>query len=330
MRRRHPPTRTPALALALLALAACSGAQSALAPAGPEARAVAGLFWLMAAAGALIWLAVVLAYLHARRRGRRAWSPEAAGRLVLWAGAVFPATVLLGLLAYALWLMPALRPWTAPETPGLVVEVTGRQYWWEITYHPEGAPPVPSANALRLPAGVPVELRLASPDVIHSFWVPALAGKMDMIPGRTNRLLVEADAPGRWTGACAEYCGTAHALMRLEVAAESPEAFAAWLAAEAAPSPGAAAPGAEAFLAEGCGACHTVRGTAATGRVGPDLSHLGARPRIAAGTLPRSPETLARFIADPAAMKPGARMPGYAMLDPARLALIAGWLEGLR
>ena len=113
----------------------------------------------------------------------------AAGRLVLWGGALFPAATLLALLAYAFWLMPTLRPWAAPRDPGLVVEVTGHQYWWEVVYHPPDGPPVLTANEFRLPVGVRVEFRLASPDVIHSFWIPALGGKMDMIPGRTNRLL---------------------------------------------------------------------------------------------------------------------------------------------
>jgi cytochrome c oxidase subunit 2 len=325
--------RTPSLApiggTAVL-LGGCAGAQSALDPAGPEARAVAGLFWVMTAAGAAIWLAVVLAYLYAKRRDRRVWSGEAAGRLVLWAGAVFPASVLFMLLGYALWLMPGLRPWTSPQGPGLVVEVTGHQYWWDVVYRPEHGPPVVTANALRLPVGTPVEFRLASPDVIHSFWIPALGGKMDLIPGRTNRLLLTADRPGSWRGACAEFCGSSHALMAFDVAADPPESFDAWLAAEAAPSPGADAPGRDAFLAEGCGACHTVRGTEADGRVGPDLSHVGSRLTIGAGTLPRSPETLARFITDPAAVKPGAGMPAYEMLAPARIDEIARWLEGLK
>lgn len=333
-RRTGQHGRAAAAAVALLPLAACGGVQSALDPAGPEARAVARLFWGMTAGGAVIWLAVVLAYLHARRARRAVWSPVAAGRLVLWGGAVLPAAVLLGLLAWTLWLMPALRPWTEPGTPDLRVEVTARQYWWEVVYHRDDGPPVVTANALRLPVGATVELALASPDVIHSFWVPPLGGKMDMIPGRVNRLLVSADTAGAWRGACAEYCGTAHALMAFEVAAEPAEAFAAWLAAEAAPSPGVDAPGtaagAEAFLAEGCGACHTVRGTEAAGRIGPDLSHVGARATIAAGTLPRARESLARFIADPAAVKPGALMPAYAMLPPERIDAIAGWLEGLK
>jgi cytochrome c oxidase subunit II len=311
-------------------LAGCAGQQSALDPAGPEARAVARLFWLMTGAGMLIWAAVVAAYLHAGRRRRRVWSQAAAGRLVLWGGAVAPAVLLLALLGYALWLMPALRPWGDGRAAGLVVDVTARQYWWEVVYHTQDGPPVRTANEVRLPVGVPVEFRLASPDVIHSFWIPPLGGKMDMIPGRTNRLLLEADAPGSWRGACAEYCGTSHALMAFSVIAEPPDAFAAWLAAEAAPSPGAEAPGREVFLAEGCGACHAVRGTEAEGRVGPDLSHVGARPTIGAGALPRSVESLARFIAAPHAVKPGVLMPAYDMLPPDRIEAVAGWLEGLK
>jgi cytochrome c oxidase subunit 2 len=156
---------------------------------------------------------------------------------------------------------------------------------------------------------------------------------MDLIPGRTNRLTLAADRAGRFRGTCAEFCGSAHAKMAFDVVAMPPEAFRAWLAAEAAPSPGVdapmGAPGRDAFLANGCGACHTVRGTPAAGTVGPDLSHLGARASLAAGTLPRNPETIARFIAAPAAVKPGAAMPAYGMLPPQELAGIAAWLDGL-
>lgn len=317
-------------AVAAVLLAGCAGSQSALDPAGPEARAVAELFWVMAGAGAVIWAAVVAAYLYARRRDRARWSEAGAARLILWGGALFPAAALLALLAYALWLMPTLRPWAEARPARLVIEVTGHQYWWEIVYRPAGAAPVASANELRLPAGAPVELRLASPDVIHAFWLPALGGKMDVIPGRTNRLLLEADRPGTWEGACTEYCGSSHALMRLRATAEAEAAFAAFLAAEAAPSAGVGGPGRAAFLAQGCGACHTVRGTEAEGRVGPDLSHLGARATLGAGALPRSAASIARFIADPAAVKPGATMPAYGMLAPEELAAIAGWLEGLK
>lgn len=153
---------------------------------------------------------------------------------------------------------------------------------------------------------------------------------MDMIPGRVNRLTLEADRPGTFRGACAEYCGTSHALMTLTAAAEDTDAFARWLASEASPSPGIGAAGADAFLEEGCGACHTVRGTKAAGRVGPDLSHYGARATLGAGALPRSPANTARFIQSPEAVKPGAEMPAYDMLSDERLSAIANWLEGLR
>ena len=175
--------------------AGCAGSQSALDPAGPEATAVAELFWVMTGAGAPIWLAVVLAYLHARRSRRHIWSQEAAGRLILWAGVAFPVVTLLGLLSYGLWLMPTLRPWAAERVPGLVVEVTGQQFWWQIVYHPPDGAPVRSANELHCRPARASSSGLASPDVIHSFWIPALGGKMDMIPGRTNRLLLEADRP---------------------------------------------------------------------------------------------------------------------------------------
>jgi cytochrome c oxidase subunit 2 len=153
---------------------------------------------------------------------------------------------------------------------------------------------------------------------------------MDMIPGRSNRLSLIADGPGEFRGACAEYCGTSHALMAFTGVAMEPSAFDDWLAFQAAPSPGVDAPGREAFLANGCGACHTVRGTSARGEIGPDLSHVGSRPTIGAGTLPTTPETIARFISAPEAVKPGALMPAYGMLPPEELAAIATWLAGLR
>jgi cytochrome c oxidase subunit 2 len=321
--------RAPLAVLGAGVLGGCAGAQSALDPAGPEAEAIARLFILMLVAGTLIWCTVIGAYLYARATRRHAWSEPTAARLILWAGAVGPAAALLALLTYALWLMPALRPWAAPAKAGMRVEVTGHQYWWEIVYQPEGGAAVASANEVRLPVGERVEFLLRSPDVIHSFWIPPLGGKMDLIPGRTNRLTLTADRPGIFRGVCAEFCGSAHALMAFDVVAMPPADFRAWLAAQAAPSPGLDAPGRGAFLANGCGACHTVRGTQAVGTIGPTLSHLGSRASIAAGTLPRSAENIARFIADPGAVKPGAAMPAYDMLPPAERAAIAAWLDGL-
>jgi cytochrome c oxidase subunit 2 len=329
IRSPAPPRARLSAAPTLLVLAGCGGRQSALAAAGPEAAAVAELFAVMAIAGTVIWFVVVLAYLHARRTRREVWSEAAASRLILWGGAVFPAATLLALLTYALWLMPALRPWAAVAPPDLRVEVVGHQYWWEVTYRPGGPDAVVAANEVRLPAGRRVEVALVSRDVIHSFWIPPLAGKMDLIPGRTNRLTLAAERPGSYRGACAEYCGTSHALMAFTVEAMDPAAFDTWLAAQAAPA-AAEGRGLEIFLASGCGACHTVRGTEAEGRIGPDLTHLGSRPTIAAGILPREPETIASFVAAPELVKPGGTMPGFAMLSPEELATLAAWLDGLR
>ena len=321
--------RPPAAAVVLLLLAGCSGARSALDPAGPEAEAVARLFVAMAVAGALIWLAVIGGFLYAGRR-RRVWSRRAAGRLILLGGVVTPSVALLGLLAYALWLMPQVRPWAAETRPDVRVDVTGRQFWWDVRYRSGGVEAVRTANEIRMPVGERVEFTLRSDDVIHSFWIPPLGGKMDMIPGRTNTLTLQADRAGSYRGACAEYCGTSHALMTLNVEAMARPDFEAWLAAEAAPAADSGGAGLDIFLANGCGACHAVRGTVADGRVGPDLSHLGSRAEIGAGAAPRSPDAIARFVADPDAVKPGARMPGFSMLSEDDLTALSLWLDGLR
>ena len=277
----------------------------------------------MAIGGGLIWTGVLGAFLFAARADRRAWSRHAAARLILWAGVAFPVLALAALLTYALWLMPSLRPWTVAEPTKLSIEVTARQYWWEVRYRQAGGEDVVSANEVRLPVGERVEFVLDSPDVIHSFWIPPLGGKMDMIPGRTNRLSLQADRAGTFRGQCAEYCGASHALMAFTVRGDARGGVSAWLEDTRRPADGARRPGLEIFEANGCGACHTVRGTAADGVVGPDLSHLGGRGSIGAGILPMSAASIARFIAEPEAVKPGVAMPGYPGLPPADLDALA-------
>ena len=317
--------------MCVLACAGCSGVQSALDPAGEEASHVAQLFWVMAAAGGLIWLAVVGLLFYATRGSRAVVGEEAAARLIFWFGAAIPSLLLFLLLGYALWLMPALRPFAEVGQPAaLRIEVTGEQFWWRVAYHPaDGGAPVFSANEVRLPVGERVEFVLKSTDVIHSFWIPSLGGKMDMIPGRTNRLTVLAAKPGTYRGACAEYCGTSHALMAFNAITMEPETFRQWLAAEDAPSPGLSAPGRDIFLRHGCGACHRVAGTEAEGTVGPDLSHIGSRKTLGAGILPNDVETLRSFIAHPHLIKPGSKMPAFSMLPEEDVAAIAAWLRGL-
>ncbi|TKD17395.1 MAG: cytochrome B, partial [Mesorhizobium sp.] len=157
--------------------------------------------------------------LHSALFNRRRLAEKSASRIILWGGVVFPSVMLCVLLAYALWLMPGLRPFAQASSAALRIEITGRQFWWEVVYHPSQGPPVVSANEIRLPVGERVELTLKSADVIHSFWIPPLGGKMDMIPGRTNRLSLKATKPGVFRGPCAEYCGTSHALMAFSAVA---------------------------------------------------------------------------------------------------------------
>lgn len=306
--------------------------QSALDPAGAEAAAVAHLFWVMVAAGSLIWIAVTGTLVYATWRRRRVHSERAAGLLILWGGAVVPSFLLALLLGYALWLMPNIRPWIEQdETAGLRIDVVGEQFWWRVKYVPgNGGPTVEAANEIRLPVGERVEFTLASPDVIHSFWIPALGGKMDMIPGRTNRLSLQATKAGTYRGACAEFCGTSHALMAFSVVAMEPADFRAWLAARSGPADNAGGEGHAQFMANGCGACHSIKGTDAAGTIGPDLSHVGSRASLGAGILPVSADTIARFIRDPDIVKPGSHMPAFHMLPEADIAAIAAYLAALR
>lgn len=285
----------------------------------------------MVVAGGLIWFGVVSLLLYASQRRGRAIGKHGAGRLILWCGAILPSLLLFLLLGYALWLMPGLRPFAqAADSSGLKIEVTGEQFWWRVAYHAEGWDrPVFSANEIRLPLGERVEFLLDSTDVIHSFWIPSLGGKMDMIPGRRNRLSLTATKPGTYRAACAEYCGTSHALMAFTAIAMEPEAFRQWLTAQAAPSQGAGSAGRELFLRHGCGACHRVDGTEANGDVGPDLSHVGSRATLGAGILPNDEAALRSFIAHPQAIKPDSKMPGFSMLPEQDIAGIAAWLKGL-
>lgn len=316
-------TRRGVVILLCTFLAGCAGRQSALDPAGEESMHLARLFWLMLAGAAIVWILVIGVAVFASRFQKQPLGDRAGLRLILWGGAVLPTLVLAGLLIHGLKLMPVLR---APGAD-LRIDIVGEQFWWRVTYRPEGAAPVVSANEVRLPAGARVEFRLDAPDVIHSFWIPSLGGKMDLIPGRTNRLTLRAERPGIYRGACAEFCGTSHALMAFDVVVLEREAFAAWLAQEAA---GARATQGDAFIGNGCGACHTIRGTAANGLIGPDLTHFGSRRSLGAGTLPNSRENLMRFITETEAVKPGVRMPSFRALPPADVAAIADYLGSLK
>jgi len=220
-----------------------------------------------------------------------------------------------------------------PRGDDLRIRVTGELWWWRVVYL-DGPEIVHDANEIHIPVGRPVLLEVTSNDVIHSFWVPRLAGKIDMIPGRTNLLRFTATRPGVYAGQCAEYCGGAHALMGFLVIAHPPEQFERVLAARAAPAQSPrteeAARGAEVFARSGCGACHAVRGTEANGLAGPDLTHVGARRSLGAGILPNNRGTLAGWTANSQDIKPGNRMPPYPGLSGEELLAISAYLEGLQ
>jgi cytochrome c oxidase subunit II len=313
----------------LSALAACSP-QSALSPAGEDAGRIALLSWVLFAGAAAILLIVIVALALAIRGPEAARGALSSAGMIRFGGIVFPVVTLTILLGYGLWLMRTSI--VAPE-PALRIEVTGEQWWWRIAYRREGAAPIAEANEIRIPVGRDIDFVLRSNDVIHSFWVPSLGGKLDMIPGRTNTLRLKADRPGIYRGQCAEYCGGPHALMAFEIVAMPPAEFDAWLVEvryRPQPTETKLAQGERLFLSAGCGACHTVRGTSAAGVIGPDLSRVGDRRFLAAATLRNTPENLAGFITDPQAVKPGALMPPFAIFSAGDIEALTSYLGSLR
>jgi len=308
--------------------------QSVLSPAGPAAAGIASLSWVLFVGAAIIFAGVMglLAWAVARRSAR----PVQPMRWILGGGVAFPLAVLACLFVYSHWRTPG---WLVQPPPGaLIVGITAHMWWWEVRYRdPASGQDITLANELHLPVGRPVWLGLNSPDVIHSFWVPALAGKVDMVPGRVNHLLLEAHQAGVYRGQCAEFCGEQHARMALHVVARPPVEFDAWLAAQARPAAAPAGPdapllarGRQAFVAQRCNACHTVRGVAGEGRLGPDLTHVGSRLYLGAGTLRNQDGAMAQWVAHTQAVKPGARMPSSSDMDATTLQALAAWLEQLQ
>jgi cytochrome c oxidase subunit II len=342
------PASLAAGALSTLWLCGCGGVQSALAPAGTQAAAIVQLTWWLFGGAALIWCAVMALAVFAVR-SRRAAAPSTADtpgrrtvgdavrrhetrharRLIVGGGVVFPVVTLTVLLVFGLRMTPPLLA----ADGDVIVDVTGERWWWRVSYARPDGPAVDAANEVRLPVGRRATFRLEAADVIHSFWIPSLGGKIDMIPGRTNFLTVEPTATGVYRGVCAEFCGLSHALMAFDVVVMAPDDFDAWLRRQSedavAPATSVAETGQELFRDNGCGACHRIRGTEAVGVIGPDLTHVGSRLTIGAGTLPRDEASLAAWIELPTTFKPGVEMPSYHMLGAAELAAIAAYLETL-
>jgi cytochrome c oxidase subunit 2 len=325
-----PRYRVAILALTVLC-AGCDGPQSVLSTAGRDAERISTLFWIMTAGMVVVWILVVLVAAHAIRHRRDSHSQRTANLLVIGGGVALPAVVLAALLAFG---MPLLAEVVAPAPPGAMrIDVTARQWWWRVRY-PASLGAVETANELRLPVGERVELRLLSLDVIHSFWVPPIAGKMDVFPGRVTRLALEPTRTGTFRGACAEYCGDSHAKMGFSVVVMERPAFLQWIEQQARPadprSDAAVVDGAPEFLANGCGACHTIRGTAADGQIGPDLTHVASRLRVGAGAFRPAPADFETWIVDPDAVKPGVHMPSFRALPQDRIRALAAYLASLK
>jgi cytochrome c oxidase subunit 2 len=303
--------------------------QSVLHPAGADAGVIGQFAWVLFGAGLLIFLAV-LALLGLSLRRHEA--PLRSGLWIAGGGIALPVVVLTILLGWSTWRSAELVPQSSGKA--LAISVTAKMWWWDVHYRdPASGREIATANEIRIPVGRTVYLGLNAADVIHSLWVPALAGKRDMIPGRVTGLTLRADKPGVYRGQCAEYCGTQHAHMALHVVALAPAEYEAWLANQArparAPEAGLALRGRAVFFEQRCQNCHTIRGVAERAHLGPDLTHVGSRMQIGAGLLRNHGGALASWIADPQALKPGVFMPAASGIDGASLRALAAYLEGL-
>ena len=308
---------------------------------GPRADPATVLTWATIALSvtvvAIITVAVVSGVLvKAIRRSHgdsRAYAVERGPNGLTWIYVGLPLTLLaLGILL--VWTLEVMAQIDSPHRrPALTLEITGHEWWWEVRYR--GATPsdtFTTANEIHIPVGQPILVKLDSADVIHAFWVPALTGKTQTIPGRTNISWIEAARPGIYRGQCAQFCGLQHAHMALYVTADPPAQYAAWrqnqLLPSAAPLTPVALAGQATFIRR-CGGCHAVEGTSAGGILGPDLTHLESRGTIAAGALPNTPNALSGWISDPQSSKPGARMPPTQLSGP-QLREVVAYLETLR
>ncbi|MCW8195837.1 cytochrome c oxidase subunit II [Proteobacteria bacterium 005FR1] len=306
-------------------------------PAGVQAGWLANLGWVLVVLMSvlIIGMAVLVVWGALRRRGRleehMPIDVDGGKGWILWGGVALPVTVLTSLFVVTvvtLNMLPGDR-----EEPALAVKVTAHQWWWEVDYLYDDLPQrFSTANEIHIPVGQPVRIELISSDVIHSFWIPKLHGKIDAIPGHTNALIVEAEEPGVYRGECAEYCGVQHAHMRFVVVAQPPEEYQAWAARQREPAAPVTDPklvkGREAFEGYACALCHSIRGTKARGQVAPDLTHFASRMTIG-GIMPNTRARLQAWIVNAQALKPGVRMPTLEEFDGETLNALAAYLESL-
>lgn len=335
---RRPPERGVLVAgLLCLALAGCGdNGQNTLDPHSRPAHQITTLWWAMLVAAWIVLagacLLLVLAWWRRRKEGLPflGMREGASTRLVVIFGIVVPIVSVMVLFVAANLEVIKVTEAPAKGDTTMTVDVIARQWFWEFRY-PNGG--VITANELHIPAGTRVRAEVTSPDVIHSFWVPELNRKIDVIPGHPNAVLLDAGKPGRFRGQCAEFCGLQHAHMSFSVIVDTPQRFRAWLAAQAAPARAPTTPqqqaGRRLFLANSCASCHAIAGTPARGTVGPDLTHLASRASLAALTIPNDAQHLLEWITDPQRIKPGVKMPGLA-LSAADFRAIRDYLASLK
>jgi cytochrome c oxidase subunit 2 len=332
-------------AYCLLLSSGCRGVQSALDPAGPQSGRISRLWWLMFYTCSAVFLVVSVALLIAifrRRKGREKTSdapdispdPKREQRMTrVVMGAV--GITLIILFVFLISSFSTGRSLYSPDDQKAIsIKITGHQWWWDVEYDGEPASNiVHTANEIHIPVGQLVKFRLTADDVIHSFWVPNLNGKKDLIPGHEIILTFQADRAGEFRGQCAEFCGYQHAHMAFTIVAESPDKFYEWMnqqrATSVQPTGDAELRGQQVFLHSPCIMCHKIRGTDAGGNVAPDLTHLASRKTIAAGTLPNTRGHLAGWITNSQEIKPGNHMPPVP-LDPVDLQALLAYLESLK
>jgi cytochrome c oxidase subunit 2 len=324
-----------ACACVVVLVSGCGGnGQSTLDPHSSDANNIENLWWGMLAAAGVVFagtlLLIALSIARRRREGMPVIGSDAPklNALVVAFGLVIPVVALSVLFFVAdIGVVKATDAPTRGQTK-MTIRIAGRQWFWEARY-PGSRAVVP--NEIHIPVRTPVNVVVTSPDVIHSFWVPELNKKVDAIPGHPNNLLLYADKPGRYRGQCAEFCGLQHAKMAMAIYADPPQRFREWLRHEAVPVSASERqnPGFQAFMANDCGNCHTLRGTSARGDIGPDLTHLMTRETLAALTIPNTPKDLADWVHDPQQFKPGNKMPQLG-IAPSQFRQLIAFLRSLK
>jgi cytochrome c oxidase subunit 2 len=323
--------------LFLVSAAAYGQPQSVMAPASPIAGDIAGLgrFVLVVFVVVMLVMWGLIVWVAIRKRGTlEEHAPVGVGggqRAVFWGGFAIPTAILAVIFVLNLRVMQAVVPGPMDAMAAPDIRLVGHQWWWELQYKMGGPQEhFRTANEIHIPTGRKVVIELDSADVIHSFWVPRLQGKADLIPGRTNRITLYTDTPGEYAGECAEYCGAQHAHMRLLVIAQPMEDFVLWMHHQAQPAEVPTDDAGEQVFASGpCGLCHEIRGTSFHGSVGPDLTHLAGRRMLAANSLPRNEATLRAWITHAQSLKPGVRMPNVTQFSGEELAALSGFLGRL-